>query len=176
MHLIAPEVHLRVRVEAAVSGADHVSTAAGIVACANPRSEVVAVRIREPFGIAGLSSGVRPRLAIDPHEVRQDLVGVAQRRRVLVAKPEVQREVRANPPVVLNERLVAVLPHVHRREPGLPLGERRLSEQEARQRLTGAIARSRPGREAVGELIVAAILKETQHVPTEVAEISADFQ
>src|SRR5262249_41346052 len=85
-------------------------------------------------------------------------------------------QVTADTPVVLHERLITGLSHVHRRQPGLALHERRQTQQEAGQRLTCAIVRRGLRSEAVGELVVAAILKEPEHVPLEVAEVTTDLQ
>ena len=107
--------------------------AARVVAGADTRREVVAIRIGQPFRVALLPARVCPGLAIDPYQVRQDLVDVVQRRPVFVAQAEVDRQVRPDAPVVLQEDLVSRLAHVHRRQAGLALLDGREAQEEARE-------------------------------------------
>ena len=99
-----------------------------------------------------------------------------KRRHVLVAESQVQREVRADAPVVLHEGFVAGLPHVHGREARLPLHDGRQAEQEARQRLPRAVIRRRFSGEAVRVLVVPPVLEEPEHVPLEVPDVAADLE
>ena len=97
-----------------------------------------------------------------------------QRRLQLVAQARVQRQRRCDAPVVLDERVVRRLPHVHRRRAGLALRQRRHAEQEARERVAGAVRERRAAGDRRRELEVAAVLEEPEHVPDESSRVPAE--
>ena len=68
------------------------------------------------------------------------------------------------------------LAQIHLRNSGLPLPNRGQPQQKARQRRAGAVVRSDIRREAVRELVVAAILEEPPHRPDEPLVSAAELQ
>jgi hypothetical protein len=64
MHLVAPEIHVRVRVEDAASRAQHVLRCARRPRDAEARREVVVVDVDEAFGIPVLAADERDRRAL----------------------------------------------------------------------------------------------------------------
>ena len=67
------------------------------------------------------------------------------------------------------------LAHDHRGRAGLPLREGRRPEQEARERVAGAVEQRRPAGDRRGELEIAAVLEEPEHVPVELARVAAEL-
>ena len=175
VHLVTPEIHVRVGVEHPGTGANHVLVIAWRPRQADTRRQIILVDVDESFGIAVLAPDERDRRTLAEVEVRQDLADVVQRRLDLVAQSGIDGERGRHPPVVLQEHRVRHLPHDHRWRAGLPLREGRCAEQEARERVAGAVEQRRATRDRSGELEVAAVLKKPEHVPVELARVAAEL-
>ena len=86
--LVAPQVHVRIRVEDPRAGAKDVLRVVRRPREAHAWRDVVLVRVDQPLGIAVLAADEGDRRAVAEIEVREDLVDVVQRRLQLVAQAQ----------------------------------------------------------------------------------------
>ena len=80
------------------------------------------------------------------------------------------------PEAILHESVRVPLAKLHLRDAGLALLHRRQPQQKAGKSRTGAVVGSGLRGEAVGELVVSAILEETPHRPNITAVTRAELQ
>jgi hypothetical protein len=97
-----------------------------------------------------------------------------ERRLQVVAEPQVHCQRRRDAPVVLNEQRIGHLAHLHRRRARLPLSEGRHAEQETRQGVARTVGERCLTRDRRGELEVATVLKEPEHVPIELPGVTPE--
>ena len=134
------------------------------------------VGVHQAAGIAVLPADEDLRRAAAQVEVAVGVADVDQRAHELIAKAVGQRGVGGQAPRVLRVAVGVPLAKIHLRNAGLALARRGQAELEAGQRRAGAAVIERVlGGEAVGELIVAAILEEAPHGPDEPLIGAAEF-
>ena len=178
MPLIAPGVHVNWREEDSKRRMVH-QTFWQRLRQSKSRCEIARVGIPQPARIAVLSANKNRRrgaYAIREYQVRIRIADVHQWVHILVAQPHLNRGQAGYAEAVLHESICIPLPELHLRNAGLALLHRRKPEKEAGQRRAGPVIRAIVGGVTVGELIIAAILKESPHRPDESPITRAEFQ
>src|ERR1051325_2907668 len=125
-------------------------------------SEVIALlRLRKY--IRNVVTLVTPRIHI--HWCKEDPERRVQNDPLL--RPVMRDAVARHLEAVLDKRIGVPLAQLHLRNSRLPLLHRGQAQEETRERGPRAVVRSCLGRKAVGELVIAAVLKESPHGPNE---------
>ena len=174
--LVAPGVHVNGRVEDAEGPVEHKPQARDVLRDAEARGEVKLVRVHESGGKPLLSADEDEWTPVLEDEVRVGVADVGERTHVLVAQPRLNRRVARELEAVLHEGVGVPLAELHLRDAGLALLHRREAQEEAGERRACAVVRRRLRGEAVGELVVAAVLEEAPHGPDEASVAAAELE
>src|SRR6266568_3205894 len=138
-------------------------------------SEVGVVGIHEAAWISVLSTDEDLRSAAAQVDIAIGVTDVDKRAHELVAKAVSDCGVRSHAPCILCVAVRVPLTEIHLGYAYLALPSGREAEQKAGQRRARAIVERMLRGEAIGELVIAAILKEALHGPNEFLIRAAEF-
>src|SRR2546423_13241289 len=134
------------------------------------------VRKHQAAGVSVLAADEDLRRAGGEDQIGVGIADVSERAHVLITQTHLNRGVAGNLEGILREGIARPVAQLHLRDACLALFYRGESQKEAGQRGTGAVVGGGLRRVTVGELVVAAVLKESPHRPDEAAIAAAEFQ
>ena len=174
--LVTPRIHINRREENAESSVQDDAVFVNVMRDARAWSKIELIRIVQTFGKALLPTDKYERHAILERQIGICIANVDQRTHVFVSQSNLDRRVTRQLKSVLYKRIRVPLSQLHLRNTGLSLLHSGKTEQKTCERRARAIIRCCLRSETIGELVEAAVLKETPHGPDEIPITGAKLQ